>query len=89
MIGDNTLGSNDEIRAGIAEYDVRQQFRIKAQEKTFKGYDAGGKSEIDGVIVDNSTWEVLANAIRTNSSEGLNAREKEIFFEAGLGEQQE
>ena len=89
LMGDKTLGSDNEIRAGIEEYNIRQQFRIKAQEGIFKGYDAGGQSEIDGEVVNNSTWEVLANAIRTNSSEGLNANEKTIFFEAGLGGSQE
>jgi hypothetical protein len=47
--------------------------------KVFKGLNVGGK--------DSSRWNVLAKAIRNNSSEGLNIEERKAFLKAGYGKQ--
>ena len=80
LIEDKTLGTPTEIRAGIDEYNVLQQFRIEAQENVFKKLKGvGGKNR--------NTWQDLSRALKNNSSEGLSPQEKIMFFEAGYGKQ--
>lgn len=79
LIEDETLGTPSEIRAGIDEYDVIQDFRIKAQNEVFKDLQGvGGPGR--------NTWQDLSRALKNNSSEGLSPQEKVMFFAAGYGQ---
>lgn len=77
-IGQGLAVTSSEKQAVRDETTALTQSREVAFE-VFKGLNIGGKNS--------SRWNVLAKALRNNSSEGLSAEERKAFLKAGYGKQ--
>lgn len=78
-IGQGLAVTSSEKQAVREETKALTESREKAFD-VFKDLNIGGKNS--------SRWNVLAKAIRNNSSEGLTEKEKIVFFVEGYGQQE-